>query len=278
MSNCKIVAELGINHNGNMELVRRLICCANSSGCDFVKFQKRNIDLVYTKEELDKPRESPWGTTNREQKLGLELSYEDYFAIDDMIANDNDLSLDWFASPWDVDSVDFMKEIEVPYIKIASACITDMKLLTAIKETNIPVIISTGMSTREEFLEAWHLLGNQIEYILACTSTYPTAPEEMNLNFIKTLKKEFPLHRIGFSNHSTGIAFMCAAVAMGAEMIEFHFTLDRAMYGSDQAASIEPGGSDRLVKYVRNIEKGMGDGGWHVFDSEIPIREKLRKR
>lgn len=274
MSKCIIVADIGINHNGDIEIAKRLIDTIKLAGCDFVKFQKRTIDAVYSEEELDKHRESPWGTTNREQKAGLEFSKEEYNEID---INCNFRCIEWFASPWDVESVGFLAQYKPLYIKIASACITDFEILNAVRMTGISVILSTGMSTRKEVKEAVCYLGNQVEYILACTSTYPTADDEMNLNFIGTLKQEFPEYKIGFSNHSSGIIYMCAAVALGAEMIEFHTTLDRAMYGSDQSASIEIPGVQSVVKHVRHLEKARGSGDWIVYPSEEKIKEKLRK-
>jgi len=268
------VAEIGINSNGDMATAFKLIEAAKEAGCDFVKFQKRDIDLVYTKEELDKPRKSPWGTTNREQKNGLEFSKQDYSDITKYCSVED---IGWFASPWDVNSVEFLTLFRQPYIKIASALMTDFELLEKVKKTNIPVIVSTGMTTQEELNRVLRYLGDQVEYILACTSTYPTPPEEMNLNFITRLKEDYPSYKIGFSNHSPGIMFMAAAVALGAEMIEFHITLDRTMYGSDQASSIEPEGVRKVVKYIRNLEIAMGTGDWTIFPGEVPIREKLRK-
>lgn len=221
MNGCKVVAEIGINHNGDIDLAKKLIDVAKIHGCQFVKFQKRDIDLVYSKEELDKPRESPWGTTNREQKEGLEFGAEEYEEIDLHCVT---REIDWFASPWDIVSVNFLRMYDPPFMKVASASLTDLELLQSIKETNIPVILSTGMSTKEELDGAIDLLGAQVEYILACTSTYPTPDSEMNLKFIRTLIDQYPNQRIGFSNHSPGIMFMVAARAIGAEMLEFHMT------------------------------------------------------
>lgn len=271
---CKIVAEIGINANGDINIAKQLMDACRLAGVDMVKFQKRTIDAVYTKEELDRPRESPWGTTNRQQKEGLEFGLKEYF---DIYQYSRVNKLPFFASPWDVASVEFLKTYNPPYMKVASASITDYKLLEAIRETNIPVIISTGMSTRDEVYAAVDWFGDQLKYILACTATYPTANNEVNLNHLQTLKKEFPKYKIGFSNHSPGIIYMVAAVALGAEMIEFHVTLDRAMYGSDQAASIEVPGILSLCKYVHRLEIAMGTGEWVVFPSEQAIKDKLRK-
>jgi len=271
----KITAEIGINHNGDIDIAKQLIDVAKDAGCDFVKFQKRTIEHVYTKEELDKPRESPWGTTNREQKEGLEFNEEQYDEIDSYC---KEKEIGWYASPWDYNSVYFLSKYrDIPFIKVASASLTDIKLIEVVKQLDKPIILSTGMSTKAELDNAVSILGDQVEYILACTSTYPTKNEEMNLNFIKTLKEQYPQYKIGFSNHNAGIFFMCCSVAMGAEMIEFHITLDRAMYGSDQAASIEPTGVRKTVDYVRGLEVAMGTGEWTVYPSEEEIKKKLRK-
>jgi N-acetylneuraminate synthase len=272
---CMIVAELGINANGDIDIAKKMIKNAKEAGCDFVKFQKRTIDVVYSKEELDKPRESPWGSTTREQKEGLEFNREEYDEIDRYC---EEIGIKWFASPWDIQSVKFLEKYNCPYIKIPSALITDIDLLEEIRITKIPVIMSTGMSTQEEVRKATKYLGSQIEYLLACTSTYPTVDEEVNLRFITTLKKEYPHYRIGFSNHSPSAFFVSASAALGSEMIEFHYTLDRAMYGSDQAASIETGGMKRVVAYVRGIQRVLGTGEWTVFPSEEKIKQKLRKK
>ena len=274
MPHCKLVAELGINHNGDLGLAKKLIDVATTGGCDYVKFQKRTLEAVYTREELDVPRESPWGTTTEDQKRGLELSAYEYAEIDTYCRS----RIPWFASPWDAKSVFLIARFDIPYIKIPSALITNMGFLEVCKSTcDQPIIISTGMSTKEEVDRAVRFLGDRLEYILACTSTYPTSDAEMNLNFIRTLKAEYPKHRIGFSNHSPGIMHMAAAIAFEAEMLEFHVTLDRTMYGSDQAASIEPIGVLKLGKFARNIRKGLGDGGWRVFESEETIKRKLRR-
>lgn len=267
-----LVGEIGINHNGDMTNAKKLIDVAQLAGLDYVKFQKRDIDSVYAKEYLDSPRESPWGTTQREQKEGLEFNYVEYKEINDYSSK----LTGWFASPWDVKSVDFLDHFDSKFIKVASAMITDFELLESIKSKSKSVIISTGMSTKQEVDACVDFLGDQVEYILACTSTYPTKNEDMNLNFIKTLKKEYPKHRIGFSNHNAGIQFCLFSAVLGAEMIEFHVTLDRAMYGSDQSASIETSGVLKIGSHIRAIEAGMGDGNWTVTPEEEKIKEKLR--
>jgi len=274
MSRVMIVAECGINHNGDINLAKKLIDVACLAGCDAVKFQKRTIEIVYTPEQLDVPRESPWGTTNREQKNGLEFDRKDYKEIDRYCQIKG---IQWFASPWDIRSVNFLNYFSGQYIKIASASLTDRKLLDRAANTGKDLILSTGMSAKKELDDALEIVGSRAKYILACTSTYPTVPEEMNLNFIKTLKEQYPQYKIGFSNHSPGIMFMVAAAALGAEMIEFHITLDRAMYGSDQAASIETNGVMAICKHIKNIEKGMGSGDWTVFDSEEKVKKSLRR-
>ena len=270
-----IVAELGINHNGDVDLARKMINAAKAAGCDYVKFQKRTVDVVYTEEELDKPRESPFGSTNRQQKEGLEFDKDDYNNLDRYCKA---MGIPWFASPWDCDSVDFLMQYDTPFIKVASACVTNFKVLQTIAKTSKDIILSTGMSTHDEIRNALNFLGWQTKYLLACTSTYPTANNEMNLNFITTLKQEFSFQQIGFSNHHPGVFFAACSALLGARMVEFHLTLDRSMYGSDQVASLEPEGVTKLVKYIRGLEQAMGDGGWKVFESEKAIRDKLRKK
>ena len=274
MNRVILVAEIGINHNGDVNIAKKLIDVAHIAGCDYVKFQKRTIDVVYPEEVLDKYRESPWGTTNREQKYGLEFGQNEYDQIDEYCRKKR---IGWFASPWDTESVDFIREYRPLYMKIASACITDKDLLDRIYGTSSEIIVSTGMSTKEELNQALSKVGNRVRHILACTSTYPTKDEEMNLNFIKILQSEYPAYHIGFSNHSPGIQYSVVSAALGAKMIEFHITLDRAMYGSDQAASIETGGVMALCKHIRNLEKAMGTGEWTVFESEEGVKKSLRR-
>ncbi len=274
MNRVKLVAEIGINHNGNINIAKRLIDVAAIAGCDYVKFQKRTIDVVYPEEVLDKYRESPWGTTNREQKYGLEFGQNEYDQIDEYCRGKR---IGWYASPWDVESVNFLRQYRPMYIKVASACLTDNELLAKMYGTAADLILSTGMSTRDELVQALSKVGTRTSHILACTSTYPTRDDEMNLNFIKTLQDQYPVYNIGFSNHSPGIQYSVVSAALGAKMIEFHITLDRAMYGSDQAASIETGGVMSLCKHVRNLEKAMGTGEWTVFESEEVIKKSLRR-
>jgi N-acetylneuraminate synthase len=278
MNRVILVAEIGINHNGDVNLAKKLIDVAHIAGCDYVKFQKRTIDVVYPQEVLDKYRESPWGTTNREQKYGLEFGQSEYDQIDEYCRKKR---IGWFASPWDVESVEFLRQYRPMYMKVASACLTDSELLDKMTNTNAELILSTGMSTKEELNQALTQVlskpGDRARHILACTSTYPTRDDEMNLNFIKRLQLEYSTYDIGFSNHSPGIQYSIVAAALGAKMIEFHITLDRAMYGSDQAASIETGGVMALCKHVRNLEKAMGTGEWTVFESEEGVKKSLRR-
>jgi N-acetylneuraminate synthase len=267
-----IIAEIGINHNGSMQIATELIDKATEAGCNAVKFQKRNIDEVYSKEELDKPRESPWGTTTRQQKEGLEFSMDQYEVLYNYAKADG---LDFIVSCWDTKSVDDIeKVIKVDYHKIASALLTDKELLQKINATGKKVILSTGMSTYGQVCLAVHELKN-LEYILSCTSTYPTKPEEVNVSRITTLKRGFPGYKIGFSNHYSGLDACVLAAGLGAEAIEFHITLDRAMYGSDQAASIE--NAKDLVNGIRHAEQMVGDGMVGVYPSEVPSMKKLRK-
>ena len=271
----EIILEQGINHSGDLCIAKKLIDVASAAGCDYVKWQKREIDLVYSQEELDKPRESKWGTTTRQQKNGLEFSKYDYI---ELAFYCEQKGIKWFISPWDVVSLDMMVDFNIPFIKIPSALITNKELLEACKTYTIPVILSSGMSTLEMVDEAIDILGkDRIYSILHCTSTYPTKPEETNIKCITTMKERYPWTKIGFSNHYPGLMSMIMAVALGAEMIEFHGTLDRSMVGSDQSASIEPRGVFELMERIKLIEKMKGDGIKKIFDSEKPIMQKLRR-
>jgi N-acetylneuraminate synthase len=270
---CYVIAEIGINHNGSLDLAKRLIEVAVASGCNAVKFQKRTIDVVYTAAELARIRESPFGTTNGELKRALEFGTEHYQAID---THCKKLGIPWFASPWDEESVDFLEKFDVPCHKVASASLTDDNLLRHIRATGKPVIISTGMSTMAQIERAVDILGTKDLVILHATSTYPASYDELNLKVIPALAQQFKVP-IGYSGHETGIPSSVAAVALGAVMVERHLTLDRAMWGSDQAASLEPNGMQRLVRDIRLIETSFGDGKKRVFEREVPIMEKLRR-
>ena len=268
-----IVAEIGINHNGSVDLAKKLIDAAVLAGCDAVKFQKRTVNVVYSQEELAKPRENPFGPTNGDLKRGLEFGQDEYREIDQYCRQKGVL---WYASCWDEGSVDFIEQFNPPCYKIASASLTDDNLLRYHRRYGRPVIISTGMSTVEEIDHAVEILGPEDLVILHCTSTYPSQLEELNLNAINTLRERYRVP-VGYSGHEVGLAPSVAAAALGACMIERHITLERAMWGSDQAASVEWQGFWRLVKDVRAIEKSMGDGIKRVYPSEVPIMNKLRR-
>jgi len=272
MKNVYVISEIGINHNGSMKLAKELIDLSKNSGANAVKFQKRTVELVYTKEELDKYRESPWGTTNREQKVGLELSIEQYIELEKYAKN---LGLDFIVSCWDLASIDLVEQhLDLAYHKVASALATNKEFLKKLNLTGRPVILSTGMCTEEQISAAVNILDN-VEIILACTSTYPTLAEEVNLNHILTLKENYPDILVGFSNHYNGLDACMCAVALGAQCIEYHVTKNRTAYGSDQAASIE--NASDLIEGMRNVELMLGDGVKKVFESEIPIAKNLRK-
>ena len=270
-----IIGEIGLNHNGSMDMVKLLIDGAKAAGCDIVKFQKRTIDVVYTKEELDRPRESPWGTTNREQKEGLELTEENYNWINEYC---NEIGIDWMVSAWDLDSQDFVKKYDLKYNKIASAMLTDREFVTKVAQEGKYTYISTGMSDVDQISEVLRIFkDNNCPFeLMHCNSTYPMPKEDANLNAIIYLKGLFGCD-VGYSGHEAGIIISCAAVALGATSIERHITLDRAMYGSDQAASLEINGLRKLVQYIRDIEVAKGVCGKVVTDSEKEVAKKLRK-
>ncbi len=271
---CFVIAEIGINHNGDMALCKKLIDAAADAGCDAVKFQKRTVDVVYTAEELARPRENPFGATNGDLKRGLEFGKEQYKEIDAYCKAKNIL---WFASCWDEGSVDFMEQFDPPCYKIASASLTDDGLLRHHKATGRPIIVSTGMSTLEQIDHAVDVLGKDKVVILHCTSTYPSKLEELNLRCVPAFVERFGVP-IGYSGHEVGLAPTFAAVVMGACVVERHITMDRSMWGSDQAASVEPQGIQRLVKDIRAYEAALGDGVKKVYDSEKPIIAKLRRK
>jgi len=267
------VAEIGINHNGDVELAKKLIAAAATSGADAVKFQKRTVDVVYSEDELARPRESPYGTTNGELKRGLELGEDEYEEIDAFCRS---LGIPWFASGWDEESVDFLEAWDPPCFKIASASLTDDDLIRHTASKGRPVILSTGMSTLEQIDKAVSLLDAEQLVVAHTTSTYPSSVAELNLRVIPELAARYGVP-IGYSGHEVGLATSLAAVVLGACTVERHITLDRAMWGTDQAASVEPHGIARLVKDIRNIEAALGDGVKRVYDSERPVMEKLRR-
>jgi len=274
-SNSYIIAEIGINHNGDIKIAKKLIDVAKKAGCDAVKFQKRNPDICVPEKQKTIMRETPWGYISYlDYKYKVEFEKKEYDVIDEYCKK---IGIHWFASPWDVDSVNFLSQYDIPALKVPSASLNDNELLKAMATTNIPIIISTGMSTQNEVDEAITLLADTELAVLHCVSTYPTPTEELNLNVIKTFKSKYPNLIIGYSGHETGLSTTYAAVAMGAKIIERHITLDRSMWGTDHSASIEPHGLKTLVSNIRDIESALGDGIKVVTPGEVPIREKLRR-
>lgn len=270
---CFIIAEIGINHNGSVDFAKKMIDIAVATGCDAVKFQKRTVDIVYTKEELAKERKSVFGNTNGDLKRGLEFGYNEYKEIDDYC---KEKGIIWFASCWDEKSVDFMEQFDIPCYKIASASLTDDNLLMHTKSKGKPILLSTGMSTMEEIRHAVSILGEDNLIIYHCTSTYPSNADEMNLRVIETFKKEFNCP-IGYSGHERGVTPSVLAVALGADSVERHITLDRTNWGSDQAASLEMAGLYHMVRDIRQTPVLLGDGKKVVYPRELPIIEKLRR-
>lgn len=270
-----IIAEIGINHNGSLDIAKKLIDWAVLSGADAVKFQKRTVEKVYTKEELDRYRESPWGTTNREQKMGLEFGKAEYDEIDKYC---KEKGIEWFASAWDLDSQDFLASYNLKYNKIASAMLTKMDLLEKVAKEGRYTFISTGMSTMEEIDSAVEVFKkyNCPYELVHCNSTYPMKNEDANLEMIYTLKKKYGC-KVGYSGHETGRIVSFAAAVMGASSIERHITLDRSMYGSDQAASLEVGDFNKLCKDIRALPDIMGNGEKILSESELETKKKLRK-
>lgn len=270
---CYVIAEIGINHNGDIETTRKLIDVAAAAGCDAVKFQKRTIEVVYPAEELARPRESPFGTTNGDLKYGLEFGLDEYREIDRYC---KERKIAWFASCWDEASVDFIAQFRVPCFKIASASLTDDNLLRHTRSVGRPILMSTGMSSLEQIDHAVDLLGKKDLVVLHTTSTYPAFYEELNLRVIPVFKQRYGIP-VGYSGHETGLSTTIASVAMGACVVERHITLDRSMWGSDQAASVESQGFMRLVRDIRLVETAMGDGVKRVIEREVPIMKKLRR-
>jgi N-acetylneuraminate synthase len=270
---CFIIAEIGINHNGNIDTAKRLISVALAAGCDAVKLQKRTVSVVYTPEELANPRENPFGPTNGDLKYGLEFEQEEYEEIDAFCKS---IKMIWFASPWDEGSVDFLEQFRVPVHKIASASLTDDNLLRHIRRTGKPVILSTGMSTYAEIDHAVDVLGKENLVLMHTTSTYPANYDELNLRAIPVMAQRYGVP-VGYSGHETGIPTSVCAAALGACCVERHITLDRAGWGSDQAASLEPNGISRLVRDIRLWEQAKGDGIKKVYEREFPIIKKLRR-
>lgn len=270
-----IIAEIGINHNGDMSICKQLIDVAKESGADCVKFQKRDINQVYTQEFLDSPRESQWGTTQREQKLGLEFSAEQYQEIEDYCKTKG---LEWFASAWDINSQKFLRQFNSKYNKIASAMIVHTELLKEVASEGKHTFISTGMTTYDDIQTAVDIFrkANCPFELMHTVSTYPMKDEDANLKMIKTLREKFKCD-VGYSGHEVGLAVSYAAAALEISSLERHITLDRAMYGSDQSASVEPAGFRQLVGAVRKIEVAMGDGVKRTYEAEAPIAKNLRQ-
>ena len=271
----KIIAEIGINHNGDMDICKQLIDVAADSGSNCVKFQKRDINQVYTQEFLDSPRESQWGTTQREQKLGLEFSADEYQEIEDYC---KEKGLEWFASAWDINSQKFLRQFNSKYNKVASAMIVHTDLLKEIASEGKHTFISTGMTTYDDIQTAVDIFrkADCSFELMHTVSTYPMKDKDANLNMIKTLREKFKCD-VGYSGHEVGLAVSYAATALGITSLERHITVDRSMYGSDQSASVEPPGFKQLVGAVRKIELAMGDGIKKTIEAEAPIAENLRQ-
>lgn len=269
-----IVAEIGINHNGSLEIAKSLIDVAVKTGVDAVKLQKRTPELCVPPEQQKHMRETPWGYISYlDYRYKVEFGLNEYREIDRYCKEKN---IPWFASVWDEPSVDFLQQFNPICYKIPSASLTDKNLLLHARDTGMPIILSTGMSTMQQIKAAVNVLGEENLLITHATSTYPCDPEELNLKMIRTLVETFACP-IGYSGHEVGLIPTVVAVSMGACLVERHITLDRAMWGSDQAASVEPGGMERLVKYIRVTEQSLGDGVKRVYDSEVPSLRKLRR-
>jgi N-acetylneuraminate synthase len=270
-----VIAEIGLNHNGDVEIAKKLIDVAARAGADAVKFQKRTPEISTPEHMRDVPRETPWGTMSYlEYRRRVEFGRDEYIEIGDHATM---LGLDWFASPWDVPSVDFLEDLNVVAHKVASASLTDTELLVRLRETGKPIILSTGMSTIEQIDRALDTLGTDRVVLMHATSTYPLEPEEANLRVISTLRDRYAGIPVGYSGHERGLQISLAAVALGAVAVDRHITLDRTMWGSDHAASLEPTGLEHLVRDIRVIEKALGDGVKRVFDSERAPMAKLRR-
>ena len=270
-----VIAEIGLNHTGDVDIAKRLIDVAARAGADAVKFQKRTPEISTPEHMRDVPRETPWGLMSYlDYRRRVEFGRAEYIEIGDHATM---RGLDWFASPWDVPSVEFLEDLNVVAHKVASASLTDTELLLALRETGKPVILSTGMSTIAQIDRALDTLGTDRVVLMHATSTYPLEPEEANLRVIATLRDRYPGIPVGYSGHERGLQISLAAVAMGAVAVERHITLDRTMWGSDHAASLEPTGLEHLVRDIRVIERAVGDGVKRVFESEQAPMAKLRR-
>ncbi len=270
-----ILAEIGINHNGDLEVAKRMIDAAVHAGADAVKFQKRTPEVCTPPEQQKQMRETPWGyITYLEYRCKVEFDEAQYREIDRYC---KEKGIAWMVSVWDEPSVDFMEKFDTPAYKLPSPSLTDHNLLRYVRKTGRPMILSTGMSTLAQIHKAVEVVGKENLAITHCTSTYPCEPEELNLKMVETLRKEFPENPIGYSGHEVGLVPSAVAVALGACIVERHLTLDRARWGSDQAASVEPAGFERLVKYIRVTEASLGDGVKKVYESEKPSMARLRR-
>lgn len=271
---CYVIAEIGINHNGSLELAKRLIRQAVDAGCDAVKFQKRTVEICVPLDQRDLIRQTPWGQmTYIQYRHKVEFGKHEYQEIDAMCRS---VGIDWFASCWDEEAVDFMEQFDTPCYKIASASLTDDGLLRRTRATGRPILMSTGMSTIEQVDHAVEIVGKSQLALMHTCSAYPAQYDELNLRTIETLRDRYGVI-VGYSGHETGIATTVAAVAMGASMVERHITTDRSLWGSDQAASLESNGLNRLVRDIRLVELAMGDGQKRLYEREIPVMEKLRR-
>lgn len=271
-----IIAEVGINHNGSVEIAKKLISEAAAAGCDAVKFQKRTPELCVPKDQWYLERDTPWGRmTYIDYRHKIEFGKAEYEEID---FHCKLRGIDWFVSCWDEEAVDFMEMFDTPVYKMASASLTDFALISKVKATGKPYILSTGMSTMEEITAATDKFGLDKVLIAHSTSAYPCPPKELNLKMINTLEEMYPETPIGYSGHETGLSPTVCAVALGATFVERHFTLDRAMWGSDHAASVEPQGMQRLVRDIRDFEIAIGDGIKKVYESEMSARKRLRRQ
>ncbi|MEU7508347.1 N-acetylneuraminate synthase family protein [Streptomyces lavendulae] len=270
-----VIGEIGINHNGELANALALIDAAADAGCDAVKFQKRTPEICTPRDQWDIERDTPWGRmTYIDYRHRVEFGEDEYRAVDEHC---RERGIAWFASPWDTEAVTFLEKFDVPAHKVASASLTDDELLLALRATGKTVILSTGMSTPQQIRHAVEVLGSENIVLLHATSTYPAKAEELNLRVINSLEAAYPNVPVGYSGHETGLQTTVAAVAMGACAVERHITLDRAMWGSDQAASVEPGGLARLVRDIRTIETALGDGVKKVYASELGPMKKLRR-
>lgn len=270
-----VIAEIGINHNGDVHIAKQMIDAAVHAGVDAVKFQKRTPEVCTPPEQQKQMRETPWGyITYLDYRYKIEFGKEEYAEIDRYC---KEKGIDWMVSVWDEPSVDFMEQFDTPAYKLPSASLTDLDLIRKVQTTGKPLILSSGMSTMNQIRRAVEVANGESLGLMHCTSAYPCEPDELNLRMVETLRREFPNLPVGYSGHEVGLVPSTIAVALGACMVERHLTLDRAMWGSDQAASVEPGGFEKLVKYIRVTEQALGDGVKKVYDSEKSIMKKLRR-